>query len=95
MGRTSRIYECSEAYDKIPKINGYFAKSCRLHLVVDDLVTDVMVLAALYYSPNGGSYNFSLASDRATRNHYKYFFTRLASFNTLRSVPLKESSSIR
>ncbi len=95
VGKTSRIYVCAESYEKIPKIDGYFAKSCRLHLVVDDLKTDVMVLAALYYSPNSGSYNFSLASDRATRNHYRYFFQRLASFNSLRSMPLTESSSIK
>ena len=95
VGRTSRIYVCYDTYDKIPKINGYFAKSCRLHLVVDDLVTDVMVLAALYYSPNSGSYNFSLASDRTTRKHYSYFFRRLAVFNTLRSMPITESSSLK
>ena len=94
-GKTCRVYVCAEEYDKIPKISGYFAKSCRLHLVVDDLRTDVMVLSALYYSPNSGSYNFSLASDRTTRKHYSYFFRRLAEFNTLRSMPITESSSLK
>lgn len=95
IGKTCRTYVSTLGHDKIPKINGYFAKSCRLHLVLDDLRNEVMVLAALYYSPNSGSYNFMLASDRASRNHYKYFFQRLESFNTLRSMPLSESSSDR
>ncbi len=94
-GKTCRIYVSAEEYESIPKIDGFFAKSCRLHLVVDDLRTEVMILGALYYSPNSGSYNFSLASDKATRRHYNYFFRRLAEFNTLRSMPITESSSLK
>ena len=95
VGKVSRIYVSTENYEKIPEIGGYFAKSCRLHLVVDDLANDRMINTALYTNPTGGRYNFSLASDRATRGYYSYFFQRLAAFKTLRSMPLRESSSIK
>lgn len=95
VGKVSRIYVSTDKYQNIPKIDGYFAKSCRLHLVVDDLKNDRMINTALYTNPIGGSFNFSLTSDRATRSYYSYFFSRLAAFKTLRSMPLGESSSTK
>ncbi|MBQ8836292.1 MAG: hypothetical protein IJ002_02130 [Clostridia bacterium] len=95
VGKTNRIYISTERYEKIPEIDGYFAKSCRLHLVVNDLVSDRMINTAFYEAPLSGSYNFSLASDKATRGYYSYFFRKLSAYKTLRSVPLKESSSIK
>lgn len=95
VGKVSRIYVSTEKYEDIVQIDGYFAKSCRLHLVVDDLKNDRMINTALYTNPVGGSFNFSLTSDRATRSYYSYFFSRLAAFKTLRSMPLRESSSTK
>ncbi len=95
VGRTSRIYVCTGEYDEIPKIDGYFAKSCNVHLVVDDLRNNRMINLALYDSPNRGVYNFSLASDRQTRSYYSYFWSQFDRFEALRSMPLTESSSAK
>ncbi len=95
VGKTSRIYVSSDAYERIPKIDGYFAKSCNLHLVVDDLRNNRMINFALYDSPNRGVFNFSIASDRQTRSYYQYFFTQFDRFEALRSMPLTESSSVK
>ena len=95
VGTTSRIYVCSADYDSIMQIDGYFAKSCTLHLLLGDLKNDKIITTALYTSPNSGKFNFSLASDKTTRNNYSYFFSRLDLFITLRSMPLRESSSIK
>ncbi|MBE6678945.1 MAG: hypothetical protein E7598_00315 [Ruminococcaceae bacterium] len=94
VGVTSRVYVSAERYERIPKIPGYFAKACNIHLVVDDLRNNQMINFALYDSPNRGIYNFSLASDRQTRSYYSYFFNQFDRFEALRSMPLTESSSI-
>lgn len=95
VGLTSRIYVSSADYDSIAKIDGYFAKSCKHHLSVGDLRSDQAITTALYTLPNGGRFNFSLASERNARNNYSYFFSKLDLFTTLRSMPLRESSSTK
>lgn len=94
-GKTSRVYVSVDAPESIPKIDGYFAKSCSIHLVVDDLRNNSMINFALYDSPNRGVFNFSLASDRQTRSYYPYFFNQFDRFEALRSMPMTESSSIQ
>ena len=94
-GKTSRVYVSADAYERIPKINGYFAKSCNIHLVVDDLRNNQMINFTLYDSPNRGVFNFSLASDRQTRSYYTYFFNQFDRFEALRSMPMTESSSTK
>ncbi len=94
-GKTSRVYVSADAYDRIPKIDGYFAKSCSIHLVVDDLRNNSMINFALYDSPNRGVFNFSIASDKQTRSYYTYFFNQFDRFEALRSMPMTESSSTK
>lgn len=95
VGATSRVYVSADSYENIPKINGYFAKACNIHLVVDDLGNNRIINFTLYDSPNRGIYNFSIASDRQSRSYYSYFFNQFDRFEALRSMPLTASSSIQ
>ncbi len=93
VGKTARVYVSTEIYSTIPKIEGYQGKSCRMHLVVDDLSSDRMIDIALSQSPSFGVYNFSIASDRETRQHYGKFFRRFDTYTHLRSMSVTESSA--
>lgn len=95
LGKTARIYISTEAYKNIPKFDGYFAKSCRMNLVAEDLRSERMVNMTLYQSPMFGIYNFSLTSDRETRLFYDEFFKKFDQTEGLRSMTVTESSSIQ
>ena len=92
-GKTSRIYVSAAEFQAVPQIEGFFPKSCNMHLVVDDLRSDKLLSLTLYDSPLSGTFNFSLASDIDTRKHYEYFFRRFDSYEGLGSMPLTESCS--
>ena len=95
LGKTVRIYISTEAYKSIPPLDGYFAKSCRMNLVADDLRNDRMVNMTLYQSPLFGIYNFSLTSDRETRLFYDEFFRKFDEADGLCSMTVTESSSVQ
>lgn len=92
LGKTARIYVSTEMPAATPDIDGYHKKSCRMHLVVDDLQSERMINITLSVSPGYGVFNFSLASDRDSRTYYKNFFNKFDTFETLRSMSLTESS---
>ncbi|MBQ4556088.1 MAG: polysaccharide deacetylase family protein [Clostridia bacterium] len=93
IGKTSRVYISPETYRYIPKIEGYFAKSCQTNLVADDLTDDRAVNMALIDSPAALKFNFSLASDYHTRINYRAFFRKFDSFTELRSMTANEATS--
>ncbi len=95
LAKTVRIYISTEAYKSIPQFDGYFAKSCRMNLVADDLQSERMVNMTLYQSPLFGIYNFSLASDRETRLFYNEFFRKFDEVEDLRSMTITESGSVQ
>lgn len=92
LGKTSRVYISTEAYKSIPQFDGYFAKSCRINLVADDLHNERMLNLTLRQSPLFGIYNFSLTSDRETRLFYDEFFQAFDATEGLRSMTITESS---
>ena len=92
LGKTTRVYISTEAYKSMPRFDGYFAKSCRMNLVADDLRSDRMINMTLYQSPLFGIYNFSLTSDRETRLFYDEFFKKFDEAEGLRSMTVTESS---
>ena len=94
IGKTARVYVSTEAYQSIPDIDGYFAKSCRMNLIAGDLTDDYAVNITLMNSPAANVYNFSLASDRQTRVNYRAFFRKFDSFKELRAMPANEASPI-
>ncbi|MBQ4150333.1 MAG: hypothetical protein IJC81_00830 [Clostridia bacterium] len=93
IGRTSRIYVYTPMGEEIPKIEGFFPKICAVHLVRDELKSTRTIEITLVESPGKGYFNFSLASDEQTRNHYSFFFEQFDKHETLRSMPLTEASS--
>lgn len=93
LGKTSRIYVSTELIRDIPSINGYFKKSCRMNLVVDDLSSERMINIALSESPNYGVFNFSLSSDADTRALYRGFFKKFDTYTTLRAMSMTEASA--
>lgn len=95
LGKTVRVYVSTDLYNTIPKIEGYQRKSCRMHLVVDDLSSERMIDIAIVESPSFGVHNFSLATDREARQHYSAFFRRFDSYQNLRSMSVTESSAIQ
>ncbi len=94
-GKSSHIYISTDLYGNIPKINGYFAKSCRTNLVAADLVDERIVNIALMNSPAAGSYNFSLASDSQTRANYRTFFRKFSSLQELKAMSATEAGPIK
>lgn len=93
VGKTVRVYVSTEIYNTIPDIEGYRKKSCRMHLVSDDLSSERMIDMALTQSPSFGVYNFSIAADRETRQYYAAFFRRLDAYTHLRPMTVTESSA--
>lgn len=93
LGKTVRVYVSPEPYATIPQIEGYFGKSCRMHLVVDDLASERVVNMTLSESPGYNIFNFSLASDRETRSYYTGFFKRFDTFKHLRAMPITEAGA--
>ena len=91
LGKTVRVYISTEAYGDIPSIAGYYKKSCRMHLVADDLRNERVLRLTLNDSPMLGIYNFSLASDRETRLFYNEFFKKFDATEGLRSMPVTEA----
>ncbi len=91
LGKTVRVYISTEAYGDIPSIAGYYKKSCRMHLVADDLRNERVLRLTLNDSPMLGIYNFSLASDRETRLFYNEFFKKFDTTEGLRSMPVTEA----
>ena len=88
LGVTVRTYVSPALYKDIPKIDGYFAKSCRMHLLSEDLASERMVQMVLHDSPSFDVYNFSLATDAAARAEYAAFFAEFDKTENLRSMPL-------
>ena len=95
LGKTVRIYVSPEIQTTVPNIEGYHKKTCRMHLVVDDLASDRVVNITLTESPKFNIFNFSLASDRDTRSHYNSFFKKFDTLKHLRSMHVTESSDIQ
>lgn len=95
LGKTVRVYISPELHTAIPAIDGYHKKSCRMHLVVDDLASERMVNITLSESPGYNVYNFSLASDRETRMHYTDFFKKFDTFKHLRAMPMTEAGAVQ
>lgn len=93
VGKTARVYISTEVNRAIPEIEGFRKKSCRMHLLVDDLSSERMIDMALSESPSFGVYNFSLATDRETRQYYAAFFRRFDTYTHLRSMSVTESSA--
>jgi len=95
LGKTARVYISPEQHNAIPKIEGYFGKSCRMHLVVDDLASERVVNMTLSESPGYNVFNFSLASDRQTSSYYTGFFKRFDTFKHLRAMPMTEAGALQ
>lgn len=94
VGKTCRVYVSELQYDSIPKIDGYFPKHCKTHLVVGDLEDDLMVNMVLWELPAMGEFNFFMTSDKDTRQYYKSFFNKLDQYKDLSPMPLNEASSV-
>lgn len=88
LGKTARVYISTALYKDVPRIGGYFAKSCRMHLLSEDLASSRMVDMVLHDSPSFDVYNFSLATDADARAGYAAFFAEFDKTASLRSMPL-------
>lgn len=95
LGKTVRVYISTALYKDIPRIDGYFAKSCRMHLLAEDLASERMVDMALHDSPAFNVYNFSLATDGEARARYAAFFAEFDKTENLRSMPLGIAAAVQ
>lgn len=95
LGQSVRVYISTALYKDIPRIDGYFAKSCRMHLLSEDLSSSRMVEMVLHDSPSFNVYNFSLATDGDARSSYAAFFAEFDKTKDLRSMPLGIAAAIQ
>lgn len=93
LGKTTRLYISTELFSRIPYIDGYFKKACRMNLVADDLSSERLTNMVLAESPSNGIFNFSLSTDADTRALYSGFFKKFDTYTMLRAMPLTEASA--